>query len=322
MLRTALLIDPRYMEHRNSPGHPECPERIEALLEVVRNPGRDGIVRVEPRPATPEEILRAHTSEHFERVKATAGIPHTFFDADTSACASTFEIALLAAGGLLAVVDAILEARADNGFAFVRPPGHHAESARVMGFCFFNNVAVAAEHLRERHGLERILIVDWDVHHGNGTQEIFFENPNVFYVSFHEYPCYPGTGRAEERGAAAGVGRTLNVPLPSGSGDAEFLDAYERLVRPTVFEFDPDFVLISAGFDAHHRDPLASMNMTEEGYSSLTRRLLELARDRCRGRCAAVLEGGYDLAALAESARSVLSDLAGEGDRSGQGGSA
>jgi acetoin utilization deacetylase AcuC-like enzyme len=312
VLRTALLIDRRYTEHVIAPGHPESPARMEALLPLAGDPGREGVVPLAPRAASREEILRVHTEAHFERVRRTAGAAHTFFDADTSAGARTFEIALLAAGGFLEVLDAIADGRCENGFALVRPPGHHAESERVMGFCFFNNVAVGAEHLRRR-GFRRILIVDWDVHHGNGTQEIYLAEPEVFVVSFHEHPCYPGTGRAEERGVGAGLGRTLNVPLPPGSGDAEFLAAYDRLVEPAAREFAPDFVLVSAGFDAHREDPLASMTMTEQGYAALTGRLLALAHDCCGDRLALVLEGGYDLEALAASVKAVLLALRGAG---------
>jgi acetoin utilization deacetylase AcuC-like enzyme len=312
MRQTALLVDPRYAEHRNPAGHPERSERIEALLSLAEDPGRDGIVPVAARPATRDEILAVHTAAHFDRVAATAGVERTVFDADTSASPRTFETALLACGGLLAVVDAVMAGSADNGCALVRPPGHHAESGRIMGFCFFNNVAVGAAHLRRHHGLERILIVDWDVHHGNGTQEIFWEDPDVLYVSLHEYPCYPGGGASHETGAGAGAGATVNVPLPAGCGDAEFVQAFDRLVEPAARRFDPDFVLVSAGFDAHGRDPLASMSMTEEGYVTLTRRLMAVARDTCDGRLAAVLEGGYDLVALEASVRAVLGEMGGE----------
>ena len=200
----------------------------------------------------------------------------------------------------------------DNGFAMVRPPGHHAEADRAMGFCLFNNVAIAARCLCRRHGLDRVLVMDWDVHHGNGTQHIFAEDPNVLYVSTHQYPFYPGTGRVEEVGAGKGEGFTLNVPLPAGCGDGEYLDAFIRVIDPVCRQFEPQFVLVSAGFDAHLRDPLASMMVSEEGFACLARVLLRVAADHADGRFAAVLEGGYDLDGLRRSVARVLDEMRGE----------
>jgi acetoin utilization deacetylase AcuC-like enzyme len=309
MKRTALLLDRRFLEHRTLPGHPERPERIEVLLGALETADEEGLVRIAPRPATREELLAAHAEEHLARVADTAGRELTEFDADTSAGPGSHETALHAAGGFLEVLDAILDGRAENGLALVRPPGHHAESNRVMGFCLYNNIAVGARHLRRRRGLRRVLIVDWDVHHGNGTQEIFWDDPGVLYVSLHEFPLYPGTGAADETGRGAGSGATLNVPLPSGSGDDDVLLAFDRIVEPACRNFDPEFVLISAGFDAHARDPLASLEMSAEGFARLTRRLLRIAENHCDGRCAAVLEGGYDLEALRSSVLAVLREL-------------
>jgi acetoin utilization deacetylase AcuC-like enzyme len=310
MKRTAVLVDRTYLEHENPPGHPERADRIGVLLQALD--GAPNTPRVEPHPATLDQIHAVHTKEHVARIAATEGRERTIFDADTQTSPRTYETALLAAGGFLAVLDAILDDRADNGIALVRPPGHHAESNRAMGFCFFNNVAVGARYLQDQHGMERVLIVDWDVHHGNGTQEIFYGDPSVFYVSLHEHPNYPGTGAAEETGGGRGLGTTLNVPLPAGSGDAEYVEAFEQIIEPACRRFAPDFVLISAGFDAHVRDPLASMEMTEAGFVTLSRKLMGIAEACCGGRRAAVLEGGYDLTALRDSVLAVVRELRGD----------
>jgi acetoin utilization deacetylase AcuC-like enzyme len=244
-------------------------------------------------------------------VAATAERDRFAFDADTPTSSRSFEAALRAAGGTLAAVDAVMAGAADNGFALVRPPGHHAVPERAMGFCLFNNVAVAAAHLRAAHGLERVLVVDWDVHHGNGTQDAFYADSHVLFMSSHQYPFYPGTGSAREVGRGEGEGFTLNVPLPSGCGDAEYLQAYLEVVEPVARQFRPEFVLISAGFDAHARDPLAEMEVSERGFAGLARLVARIARDVCGNRLVAVLEGGYDLAALGESVATVLDELGG-----------
>jgi acetoin utilization deacetylase AcuC-like enzyme len=307
--RTALLADTRFRDHRNPVGHPERVERIDVLLELAAEAERDGVLRVAPRPASVEELYAVHAPRHVERVAASAGRELTVFDADTTAEARSYETARLAAGGVLQVIDAVVERRAANGFALVRPPGHHAESDRVMGFCLFNNVAVGAAHLRRTHGVGRVLILDWDVHHGNGTQEIFYSDADVMFVSLHQYPLYPGTGAASERGEGPGEGATLNVPMSARCGDAEYDEAMRELVLPAARRFAPEFVLVSAGFDAHRADPLADMNVTEAGFAGLARAVLELAAERCDGRLVLVLEGGYDLRALRGSAAAVLAEL-------------
>jgi acetoin utilization deacetylase AcuC-like enzyme len=310
-VRTALVVDRRYEAHDPGPGHPESPQRIRAITDALANYRRDGLVELPPRPATADEIALNHGADHIERVGATAGRPHFAFDADTPTSARSYETACLAAGGFLALLDAIMAGDAENGFALVRPPGHHAEANRAMGFCLFNNVAIGARHLRARHGVGRILIVDWDVHHGNGTQRSFYDDPDVLYASTHQYPFYPGTGAATEIGAGAAQGRTVNVPFPAGCGDDEFVAAFTDLIVPIAVQFRPEFVLISAGFDAHRRDPLAGMQMTEAGYRALTRMLMQVARDHAGGRVAAILEGGYDLRALGGSVTAVLDELEG-----------
>jgi acetoin utilization deacetylase AcuC-like enzyme len=312
MLRTAVVIDERYEDHDTGHGHPERAERVKALRDLVDSLGDAGRVRLEPRPATHEEIALVHDEEHLQLVASTAGGGSTAFDADTPASSRSYETALLASGGLLALVDTIMAGEADNGFAVVRPPGHHAEADRAMGFCLFNNVAIAARSLCERHGLDRVLIMDWDVHHGNGTQHSFTDDRKVLYVSTHQWPFYPGTGRVEEVGVGEGKGFTFNVPLPAGCGDGEYLEAFVRVIDPVCRQFEPQFVLISAGFDAHLRDPLASMCVTEEGFACLARVLLRIAAEHSDGRFAAVLEGGYDIDALCASVAGVLEEMRGE----------
>ncbi len=312
MLRTAVVIDERYEEHETGHGHPERAERVAVLRNLIDSPDRAGLIRVEPRPAAPDELALVHTEEHLKRVAGTAGAGPQALDADTPVSSRSYETALLASGGFLALVDSILAGEADNGFALVRPPGHHAEADRAMGFCLFNSVAIAARSLQERFGLDRVLIVDWDVHHGNGTQHSFANDPGVLYVSTHQYPFYPGTGGVNEVGAGDGEGFTLNVPLPAGCGDSEYLDAFVRVIDPVCRQFEPQFVLVSAGFDAHLRDPLASMRVSEEGFGCLARVLLRIAAEHAGGRFAAVLEGGYDLDALSGSVARVLDEMEGE----------
>jgi len=312
MLSTGVVLDPRYAEHDPGPGHPERPARISALLEAVERLGRERLAHVAPRAATREELLLVHAPGHVDRVAATAGHDFVALDPDTTVSAQSYATALLAAGGLLALVDAVMAGEADNGFALVRPPGHHAEADRAMGFCLFNNVAIAARYAQKRHGLERVAIVDWDVHHGNGSQHSFAADPSVLYVSTHEYPYYPGTGAAAEVGEGAGEGFTVNVPLAAGCGDPEYLAVFTEVIEPVLRSFAPQLVLVSAGFDAHVRDPLAGMRMTTAGYGLLTRVLLRVAAESAGGRLLAVLEGGYDLEALTGSVAAVLDELGGE----------
>jgi acetoin utilization deacetylase AcuC-like enzyme len=228
---------------------------------------------------------------------------------DTAICPASFEAALYAAGAGAALSSAVLEGKARNGLALVRPPGHHAERSVAMGFCLFNNVAITAKHLLARPDIERVLIVDWDVHHGNGTQNSFERDPSVFYFSIHQWPHYPGTGAAAERGRGPGEGTTLNVPAPAGWGDDEYLRAFREVLAPAALDFDPQFVLVSAGFDAHRADPLAEMRVTEEGYRGMTRLVMEIADECCDGRVVSLLEGGYDPQALPRSVAAHLETL-------------
>lgn len=307
MLRTGLLIDPRYAQHRTPDGHPERPERIATLVEALGKYEREDLVPIAPRPARDDEILSNHSRSLLDTVRATAGRSATALDPDTYTSEETYETALLATGGVLEVVDAVAEGKVDNGFALVRPPGHHAEVDRAMGFCFFNNVAVAARRLIDHHGLDRVMIIDWDVHHGNGTQESFYALDDVLFLSLHRYPFYPGTGAADETGAASGF--TVNIPLPAGLGDAEYAMAFRHLVEPIGKQFDPDFVLVSAGFDCHALDPLGGMGVTTGGFRMMARSVLRLAREQANGRLVAVLEGGYSLKALRECALAVTDEM-------------
>ena len=314
-MQTGIVTDESFLEHDTGAGHPERPERLVAIsqmLEAVARADQGADLRTVPaRDATDEELRRVHRPEHVALVAATARRDRFAFDADTPVCARSFAAARRAAGGALALVDSVMGGEIANGFAFVRPPGHHAEPDRAMGFCLFNNVAVAAAHLRAAHGLERVAIVDWDVHHGNGTQDAFYADPGVLFVSSHQYPFYPGTGAVTEVGRGEGEGYTLNLPFPGGYGDAEYVEAFVDIVEPVLRRFAPQFVLVSAGFDAHRLDPLAGMEVTEQGFAKLARVLLRTAHDVCGDRVALLLEGGYDLQALARSVAAVLGEMRG-----------
>jgi acetoin utilization deacetylase AcuC-like enzyme len=309
MRTTGLLADRRFLDHDTGRRHPESAERAAVLCDLFDHDAFSTFERLQPRPATEEELRRVHAHEHVASVAASAGRSHTQFDADTPASAGSFEAARLAAGGAIAMADAILAREIDNGFAALRPPGHHAEADRPMGFCLFNNVAVVAQHLLHARGLGRVLVVDWDVHHGNGTQHSFYGSSDVLYVSTHQYPFYPGTGAPDEIGRGAGAGYTLNVPMPAGAGDAEYLASFRDLVLPVAREFDPDFVLVSAGFDAHESDPLASMRLSTTAFGALTDAMSNLADECASGRLLLLLEGGYDLSALAQSVTTSVAHL-------------
>jgi acetoin utilization deacetylase AcuC-like enzyme len=306
-MSTGIVLDRRYLEHDPGYGHPERPERIGVFLPAALD--RPGITHVEPRMATADDVTLVHGEGHFDRVARTRDVSRYAFDADTTVSARSFDTACLAVGGVLALLDEVVAGRVHNGFALVRPPGHHAERDRAMGFCLFNNVAIGAAHLRARHGLERVLVVDWDVHHGNGTQHSFAREPGVLYVSTHRYPFYPGTGAIEEIGDGAGAGFTVNIPFPGGFGDAEYVEAFRTVIEPIALQYAPQLVLISAGFDPHRRDPLGGMEVTERGFAAMARSLIAVAEEVAGGRCVAVLEGGYDLQAMRDSASTVLDEL-------------
>jgi acetoin utilization deacetylase AcuC-like enzyme len=305
---TGIVLDERMLAHDPGAGHPERPDRLRVLHHRLAD--APGFVRVGARPATEDQLAMVHTPALVERVAATAGRGPVVFDPDTRTSPGSYEAARLAVGGLLELCDAVLGGEVANGMALVRPPGHHAERSRAMGFCLFNNVAIAAAHLRRR-GMSRVVIVDWDLHHGNGTQHVFEHDPDVLYVSTHQYPYYPGTGAVEEVGTGPGEGRTLNLPVPAGFGDHEFARLFAEVVTPVCREFDPEFVLVSAGFDCDLRDPLGGLAVTPAGIAAMARACFDLAADCAGGRIAAVLEGGYDLEAIADGVDVVLATLRG-----------
>ena len=297
------------------PGHPERPERIAALEAELGAHGWFGWERAQAPAATREQLERVHPPEHVDFVEALSARGGGAIDMDTSAVAGTYGAACRAAGGAVAVVDA-LAGGAPAAFSATRPPGHHAEAARAMGFCFFNSVAVAARHAQRAHGVPRVLIFDWDVHHGNGTNDIFHADPDVLFVSIHESPLYPGTGPASDRGSGDGLGLTVNLPVPAGSGDAAYTSLVEHVVVPLAREHEPGLILVSAGFDAHWADPLAGCTMTEAGYATMTGTLKRLAAE-LEAPLGLVLEGGYAVDALSGSVAALLPVLGATGPPAG-----
>lgn len=313
MSRVGLIRDPIYQEHLTSDTHPEHPDRLRAIDAMLdEQEMKDRFTLFEPREATPEEIMRIHTEPYYERIESTRGCGRAQLDPDTHVSSESYRVAKLAAGGLCVLVDAVFSGKIRSGFALVRPPGHHAEADRGMGFCIYNNVAIAARYAQEEGLAEKALIVDWDLHHGNGTQHSFSADPTVLYFSTHQFPFYPGTGGFEETGSGDGTGFTVNVPLPGGQGEADFLRIFETILEPIAASFQPDLLLVSAGFDTHYRDPLGSMRVTEAGFGSMALSLMNLAEKHCEGRILFTLEGGYNLAGQAKSVKSVLNVLTGQ----------
>ncbi len=303
MGRTGLVYHPAYLDHDMGAGHPESPNRLRAIIQRLEQSGTAArLTMIEPRKAEDEWITQVHTPGYVAAL--SQNVPtngRVSLDPDTSMSAGSLTAAYLAAGGVLAAVDAIMTKQVEHVFCAVRPPGHHAEAGRAMGFCLFNNVAIAARYVQKIHGLSRVLIVDWDVHHGNGTQHSFEEDPSVFFFSTHQYPQYPGTGRATERGKGAGERFTINVPMEAGEGDDEYRAIFQKILVPAADDFLPEFVIVSAGFDAHKDDPLASMGLTEAGYAELTGIVAGIAKRHAKGRILSSLEGGYNLTALSAS---------------------
>jgi acetoin utilization deacetylase AcuC-like enzyme len=270
-----------------------------------------GIEYVPARMATHEEIAMIHSPSYIESIAATKGKIQTRLDPDTVASPKSYEAACMAVGGVLNLADKLMENGVENGFALVRPPGHHAEHSRAMGFCIFNNIAVAARYLTKKHGLKKIIIVDFDLHHGNGTQHSFYTDYDVMYFSTHQYPYYPGTGHFDEVGEGEGKGYTVNVPLSYGMDDADYMYVFKNLLMPIADLFKPEAILVSAGFDTHHNDPLGGMGVTEAGYASMTRILMDIAKKHSQGRLLFCLEGGYDINGLTNSVKAVIQEMKG-----------
>ncbi len=309
-MKTGIVRSERFMEHRPPGYHPENPQRLKVIYEYLEKNWNNGFLDLPSREAVDDEILLIHTRTYLDEVKGTEGTSG-HFDADTYYSQKSFRTALLAVGSILNAVDAVVRKDVQSAFAFVRPPGHHAERDRAMGFCIFNNVAIAARYAQQRHGIKRILIVDWDLHHGNGTQWAFYSDPSVLYFSTHQYPYYPGTGAINECGSGEGEGFNINVPLKPGMTDSDYSEIFKRILVPVCYEFKPEFIIVSAGFDAHRDDPLGGMALTEKGYGRMTEILLSLAERFANGRLILTLEGGYHLEALKNSVVAVIETLLG-----------
>jgi acetoin utilization deacetylase AcuC-like enzyme len=310
MARTGFVFHGDCLAHRAGLGHPERPERVTAIADELRRSDLwSELDHLEPTEVARTLIEAVHDAEYVDRVAAADRVEGSQLDPDTRAGKGSDRAARLTAGGVVQAIDRVVSGAWSNAFVACRPPGHHAERAQAMGFCLYNHAAIAAAYLREHHGIERVAVLDWDVHHGNGTQHLFESDPTVFYASLHQYPHYPGTGAADERGRGDGEGATLNCPMPAGSGGPEWMGVLETRVLPALEAFRPGFVLVSAGFDAHRDDPLAGCLLDEEDYRRMTRRVVELANRSASGRIVSLLEGGYDLRALARSAAAHTEEL-------------
>jgi acetoin utilization deacetylase AcuC-like enzyme len=319
MNSVAFVYHPDYLLHVPPFEHPESPERLEAINRHLADRGLlDNMVPVTPDYPDETDVLRVHDPSYLRKIELACRRGDLTLDAeDTYLSSNSYTVALLSAGGAIAGAESVATGRVRRAFCAIRPPGHHADSRTGMGFCLLNNVAIAARYLQARHGISRIFIVDWDVHHGNGTQNIFLEDPSVYFFSIHEHPSflYPGTGRRWETGRGAGEGTTLNAPMAPGAGDDEYRLAFEQMLRPAMETFRPEMILVSAGFDAHRDDPLADIQLTEEGFRFMTRFVVEMADRHCGGRVVSLLEGGYDLNSVTSSVEAHLRELFGDKQR-------
>jgi len=322
-MTTALLYDPIFLEHLTPPGHPENPQRAERPIEMLRALNwleREGLVQLTPRAATVEELAAVHKPAYIHGIEAASrrvaeahnGRKTRFFATDVYVSAKSYEAAIKAAGAPLTAIDAIMRGDAHNAYCLVRPPGHHALPNEAMGFCFFNNVAIAARYAIDKYGLERVMIIDYDVHHGNGTQDAFYNDARVLYFSIHQAPFYPGTGASDERGEGAGLGTTINVPLPEHTGFETYEPVFRQVMAPAADRFDPQLILVSAGFDAHWKDPVGGMSLSTAGFAQLTKIIIDLANLLCKGRLVMVQEGGYNLDALAMCVCTCVNFLLGD----------
>lgn len=302
-MKTGYIYDPIFLSHDTGMGHPETSQRLSSAHSLLSRQDWYGTLQLfSPRIAEAKWVETVHTSDYIERVKSSCEAGMSMIDTpDVRVSPQSYAVSLRATGSLLELADQMMGGEVDNGFAMVRPPGHHAETSTAMGFCLFNSVAIAARYLQQQYKLQRILILDWDVHHGNGTQHAFEEDPEVFYISLHQYPHYPGTGALSETGIGKGAGTTLNCPMSAGLGDDAYREAFKHIISPAIGNFNPDAILISAGFDAHHADPLGGICLKTSSYGWMTQEMMSLADQYCEGRLVSVLEGGYDFQALAAS---------------------
>jgi len=306
-MKTGILWDDLFLKHDTGAAHPESKERLLSIRRGLDSyPHLEDLKRLGLRPATETELRLVHPAAHIRAIQQSAGRPFNYLDPDTAVCEDSYEVAIHAVGGILQMIESLMSGEIDNGFAFVRPPGHHAEPERAMGFCLFGNVAAAARHAQQKHGAERVLIVDFDVHHGNGTEEMFYDDPSVLFISIHQFPHYPFSGSIDEVGSGPGEGFNVNLPFPDAVGDAGYLAALRQLVDPLAREFRPDALFLSAGFDGHWMDPLSGHRLSVNGYAALVEELLALAEALCGGRLICTLEGGYDLNALPHCILSTL----------------
>ena len=309
--KTGFVWDEFYQRHNPGKGHPESALRLKSIVRHLEKRGLlCQLLHIKPRPAPRRWIAKVHTPQYIQYVQEAYHRGKRFIHSrDVPISADSFEVARLAAGGVLQAIDAVMAGKVNNAFCAIRPPGHHAFRDRASGFCIFNNVAIGARYIQKKHHLQRVLIVDWDVHYGDGTQDIFYDDPTVLFFSVHQFPLFPGSGTEEETGKGKGEGYTINVPLPPGSGDKEFVAALREILKPRALEFDPDFVLISARFDAHKDDPLGGTKVTAQGFAEMTRIVKEIAKRSSNGRLVSVLEGGYNLEGMADSIAAHISVL-------------
>ena len=309
--KTGLVYDDIYLEHDTGPGFPERPERLNAIIAQLKKTKLiEQLTHLPLAPTIDQWIQTIHSADYIERVEEACLQEQGYIDTmDVPVCAKSYEVAKAAVRGVISAADWVVEQNVRNAFCAVRPPGHHALKDMAMGFCFFNNIAITARYIQQKHKLPKILIVDWDVHHGNGTQQAFYDDPTVLYFSIHQYPFYPGSGGEDEKGTGAGLGYTINVPRPPATGDEPYIHVFEKTLKPAALDFEPDFVLISAGFDAHKNDSLGAMNVTARGFGELTKIVKDIAESTCNGRIVSMLEGGYELKGLADSVEAHIKVL-------------